>query len=89
MIRSQDSEVSIVTGYRLDDRKVGVRVLVELRILSPPHPPGRLWGPLNLLSNWYQGALSPEVKWPGRKTDHSPPASVKVKKLWIYTSTPP
>jgi hypothetical protein len=25
----------------------------------------------------------------GRETDHSPPASAKVKKMWIYTSTPP
>jgi hypothetical protein len=31
------------------------------------------------------GALSPEVKRPGREVDHSPPTSVKVKKMWIYT----
>jgi hypothetical protein len=29
------------------------------------------------------------VKRPERETDHSPPASAKVKKMWIYTSTPP
>jgi hypothetical protein len=29
------------------------------------------------------------VKRPGREADHSPPASVEVKKMWIYTSTQP
>jgi hypothetical protein len=34
------------------------------------------------------GALSPGVKrkWP--EADNSPPVSVEVKKMWIYTSTP-
>jgi hypothetical protein len=35
------------------------------------------------------GALSLAVKRPGRETDNSPPASVEVKKIWIYTPTPP
>jgi hypothetical protein len=29
------------------------------------------------------------VKRPGREADHSPPTSAEVKKMWIYTSTPP
>jgi hypothetical protein len=29
------------------------------------------------------------VKRPGREADHSPPTNVEVKKMWIYTSTPP
>jgi hypothetical protein len=28
------------------------------------------------------------VKWPGSETDHSPPTSTEVKKMWVYTSTP-
>jgi hypothetical protein len=36
---------------------------------------------------WVQGALSPEVKQPGRESNHSPPNSAEVKKMWIYTST--
>jgi hypothetical protein len=32
--------------------------------------------------------LSPGVKRPGSETDHWPPASVKVKQLWIYISLP-
>jgi hypothetical protein len=35
------------------------------------------------------GALSPGVKRPGRESDHSPPPSAAVKKMWIYTSIPP
>jgi hypothetical protein len=35
------------------------------------------------------GALSPEVKRPGREADHSPPTNAEVKKPWVYTSTPP
>jgi hypothetical protein len=31
----------------------------------------------------------PGVKRPGREADHSPPTSAEVKKMWIYTSTPP
>jgi hypothetical protein len=37
---------------------------------------------------WIPGALSPEVKGPGREVDHSPPTIAEVKKMWIYTSTP-
>jgi hypothetical protein len=35
------------------------------------------------------GVLSPGVKRQGREADHSPPASAEVKKMRIYTSTPP
>jgi hypothetical protein len=38
---------------------------------------------------WVPGALSPGVKRTGREADHSPPTSDEVKKMWIYTSTPP
>jgi hypothetical protein len=37
---------------------------------------------------WVEGALSPEVKRPGREVDHSSPTSAEVKKTWVYTSTP-
>jgi hypothetical protein len=35
------------------------------------------------------GTRSPGVKRLGREADHSPSASAEVKKMWIYTSTPP
>jgi hypothetical protein len=34
------------------------------------------------------GVLSPGLKRPEREADHSPPTSAKVKKTWIYKSTP-
>jgi hypothetical protein len=33
--------------------------------------------------------LDTGIKRPRREADHSPPASVEVKKMWIYTSTLP
>jgi hypothetical protein len=33
------------------------------------------------------GAITPEIKWPGRQADHSPPSSANVKNAWSYTST--
>jgi hypothetical protein len=35
------------------------------------------------------GGSFPGVKLPGRETDHGPEPSAEVKKMWIYTSTPP
>jgi hypothetical protein len=35
------------------------------------------------------GGSFPGVKAAGVDVDHSPPASSEVKKMWIYTSTPP
>jgi hypothetical protein len=81
--------VSIATGYRLDDQGVGLQILVGSRNFSSPRHPDWLWGPPNLLFNGYWGALSPGVKRLGRKADHSPPTSAEVKKMWLYTSTPP
>jgi predicted ferric reductase len=85
---SRDSVVGIATGYGLDDRRVGVRIPVVSRIFTSQRRPDRLWSPPNLLSNGYRGPF-PRLKRPDRKGDHSPPASVEVKKMWIYISTPP
>jgi hypothetical protein len=69
-------------GYGLNDRGVGVRVLVGSRIFSSPR-----WGPA-------LGSTQPPIQWvpgtfsPGRDADHSPPASADVKKMWIYAFTP-
>jgi hypothetical protein len=50
---SRDSAVGIATGYGLDDRGGGVRILVGSRIFSSPRP-DRIWGPPSLLSNGYR-----------------------------------
>jgi hypothetical protein len=53
---SRNSVVGIATGYWLDDRGVGVRVLAGLRIYSSQCPPNSLWGYLCLFvsSLWHQ-----------------------------------
>jgi hypothetical protein len=89
LCKSRDSAVCIATGYELDEQGVVVRVLVGARILTFPCHPDRLRGPPSLLSNGHRGTLSPGVKRPWRDADHSPPTSAKVKKTWVYTSTPP
>jgi hypothetical protein len=62
--RGRGGVVGIAIGYGLDDREVGVRVLVGPRIFSFPRRPDLLWGPPNLLSNWYHG-IFPEGKAAG------------------------
>jgi hypothetical protein len=85
--RSWDRVVSIATGYRLDDgsefesRQGQEFSLLQVVQTSPgAHPASYPMIP---------GALSPGVERPGHKADHSPPASAEVKKMWLYTSTPP
>jgi hypothetical protein len=80
---SSNGAVGIATAYGLDNLGVGVRVPVGSRIFSSPHRPDR--PPIQ----WVPGALSPGVKRQGREADHSPPVSAEVKKMRIYTSTPP
>jgi hypothetical protein len=55
LLWKRDSAVGIATGYGLDGRGVGVRVLVGSRIFFSPRHPVRLWGPPNLLHNGYRG----------------------------------
>jgi hypothetical protein len=88
LLRSQDSAVGIATGYGLHDRGVRILVPVGSRILFSMSS-GLALGPSQPPIQWVPGALSPGVKWWGCEADNSPPASAKVKKMWIYTSTPP
>jgi hypothetical protein len=46
-------------------------------------------GPNQPPIQWERGALSPGVKLPGHEADHSPSAGAELKKMWIYTSSPP
>jgi hypothetical protein len=84
---TQDSVVGIATGYGLDDRGVGVQVLMGSRF-SFFHVVETGSGSTQPPIQWIPGSLSPGVKRSGREADHSPPASAKVKKMCIYTSTP-
>jgi hypothetical protein len=86
--RKNYSAVSIATGYGLIDHGIGFRVPVEARILTSLRRPDRLWGPPNFYPKGTGGSF-PGVKWPGREADPTLPTSTEVKKMWIYTSTPP
>jgi hypothetical protein len=79
--------VSIEIGYGLPDRGVEVRVLVGSRIFSSPCRPDRL-GSTQPPIQWVLG-LSPGIKRLRYEADSSVSASAEVKKMWIYTSTPP
>jgi hypothetical protein len=59
ILGSRDSAVCIATGYGLDDRGVGVRVPVGLRIFSTPRRPDRLCPP-TFLSTGYRGLFRRE-----------------------------
>jgi hypothetical protein len=52
---SRCSAVGIAIGCGLDDRAVGVRVLIGPRIFNSPRRPDRLWGRPSLLFNGYRG----------------------------------
>jgi hypothetical protein len=72
---SRDSSVGIATGYGLDGPR------------DRSSSPGRV--KIFLFSTSPRLPLSPRVKRPESETDHKPPASAEVKKMWIYTSAPP
>jgi hypothetical protein len=81
---SSDSSVGIATGYGLDDQGGG------------SSSPGRVKNfHFSIASRPALGSTQPPLKWvpgvkrEGREADHSPPTSAEVKKMWIYTSTPP
>jgi hypothetical protein len=78
----------IATGYRLEDRGVGIRVPVRSRIFTS-HVVQT--GSLVHSTSYTMGTAGsfPGVKRPGREADHSPPTSTEVKTMWIYTSTSP
>jgi hypothetical protein len=54
---------------------------------SAPHPPTILFK--HISTRMGTGGSFPGVKRPGREADHSPRTTAEVKKMWIYTSTPP
>jgi hypothetical protein len=89
VIGSQDSIVGIVTGYRLDDRGVGVRVPVGSRIFSSSTSSRLALGSTQPPIQWVTGAVSPGIKRPGSEADCSPPVSAEVKKnVDLYIRSP-
>jgi hypothetical protein len=86
------TKTGIAADYRLDERGVGVRVLVRQRIPNYPYCPDRLWGPPTQPPiQWLPGDLPPlGVKQQGREAAVlSPSTSAEAKKTRIYAFLPP
>jgi hypothetical protein len=81
---SWDSSVGIATGYGLDDRGGGSSSTGRVKNFLFSTSSRSVSGPTQSPIKWVPG-----VKRSSREVDHSPPASAKVKKMWIYTSTIP
>jgi hypothetical protein len=86
---SRDSSVGIATGYRMDDRMIGVRFSAgagnfslrhRVEIVSRAHPASYPVG---------TGGSFSGGKAAGREADHSLPSSAGIKNAWSYTSTSP
>jgi hypothetical protein len=79
----RDSSVGIATGYGLDGRGVGLRILADNRkCMSSPQA-----GSGNHPASYLMG-LSPEIKRQRSEANHSLPYNAEVN-MWSYTSTPP
>jgi hypothetical protein len=76
----RDSSVGIALGYGLDDRGSRVRFPAGLGIFLFTTASRTAPGLTHLPIQWVPGALSLEVKRPGREADHSPPSSAEVKE---------
>jgi hypothetical protein len=83
------SSVGIATGYALDDLGVGVRVPVGSRIFLFSSSSRPILGFTQPPIQSVTGDLSTEVKRRRRESDHSPPTSAEIKKMWLYISIPP
>jgi hypothetical protein len=68
-----------VIGHGLDDRGIGVRVIIESKF-SLLHVSRLALGLTQSTIQWATGAIFPEVKCPGSEVDHSFPLSAEVKK---------
>jgi hypothetical protein len=78
--KSRDSSVSIALSYGLDDRGSRVRFPTGAGIFLFTTVSRLALGPTQPPIQWVPGALSLEVKRPGREADHSPPCTAKVKE---------
>jgi hypothetical protein len=74
--RSRDSSADIVTGYELDGRGSSLGRVKGFLFSIASRPALR---PTHSLIPWVLGALSQEVKRPGREADHSSSSSAEVR----------
>jgi hypothetical protein len=81
--------ISIINSDWLRAERSGVRIFesrqgLGIFLFSTASRPAL--GPNQPPFQWVPGALSPMIKRPGRKANHTPPSSAEVKNAWRYTS---
>jgi hypothetical protein len=86
---SRDSSVGIATGYGMDDQGGGSSSPGNVNTFSLFHIVQTGSGVHPTSYPMCTEGSFPGLKRQGRETDHSPATSAEVKKMWIYTSTPP
>jgi hypothetical protein len=84
---SWDSSVNKVTGHGLDNQRLNLGMDRNLPLLSPSSPQSWSGCCVHTSSVSYWNS-SPGVKQPVCETDHSTPASTKVKNAWILPPLP-
>jgi hypothetical protein len=85
--RWHDSSIDAATRYGLNDRGVGVRVLVGSRNFNFSVSSRPALGPTQLPIQWLPRVLSSVWRGRGVKLTTYLQLSVEVKKTWVYTST--
>jgi hypothetical protein len=80
VVVSRDSSVGIALGYKLDDRGFRFRFPAGLGNFLITTASRTALGPIQPPIKWVSGAVSLEVKRPGREADHSSPSSAEVKE---------
>jgi hypothetical protein len=89
--RHNDENVPVLVSFRWSNRENlcvcnGIHfVLLPIHLHFVQTGLGSTQPPIQ----WVPGALSPGVKRQWREADHPHPASAEVKKIWVYTFTPP
>jgi hypothetical protein len=86
---SRDSAVGTATSYWLDHRGLEVRVPVGVKNFHFSMSFRLALGSTQPPTQCIPEVLSPGVKRSGREAEHSPQTSAEVKKICVYTSTPP
>jgi hypothetical protein len=84
MYESWDSAFGIATGYGLDDRGGRSSSLSGDKHFHFPMSSKPALGPTQPHIQWVTGG-----KLPGHEANQSHPTSAEVKKMWVYTFTPP